>query len=192
MKQLNYHKQQGVTLLVAMIMLLILTMVGVSTMKDATMQERMSANNQQASLARANAHSALIAAEEYLESLPIEDEQDVMDQFIPEDGLYIPLKRLAESQAAEPTADMTQPDNWTADNSIEVDTKVDGFKDPRFFIEYIGRLNSDPEASIDDEDSEKSTKFPLVFRITAIGYGSFVDNAAIIQGIYSTQQGFNN
>ena len=189
MKNDQFYKQKGVTLLVSMIMLLILTMVGVSTSKDATIQERMASNNQQISLARTNAHSALVAAEEYLANLNIETEDQVVTEFAAVDGLYIPLVRLVSAaNVTEPLDDMTKPSNWDDENSIVVDT---GVSTARFFVEYIGLLNNETHsktASLDDEDKNKTHFFPLIFRITAMGYGAS-GNASILQSIYSSQQG---
>jgi len=197
MKRESLTQQQGVTLIVAMIMLLILTMVGVSTMKDATIQERLSSNGQQSSLARINAHSALGAAELFLENLNLETEEEVLATFTDtsvneKNGLYIPLLRLAESQVSQPTSNMKKPDNWTDQNSIVVTTTPAGAEQSRFFVEYIGPLvdeRTPGNASLDAEDKKKTVRYPLSFRITAIGFGDTDNSAAILQSIYSTQQG---
>lgn len=190
----HFYKQQGVTLIVALVMLLVLAMVGVTINKDATIQERMSSNNQQRSVARLNAHSALIAAEEYLDTLAIESEPDAIAKFDAVDGLYIPLLRPLKGTAiaaSEPDKDMTKPGNWSDDNSIAVSTTVSGYTQSRFFIEYIGYLVGERVyvASLDTEEKNRKDKLALAFRITAVGYGGLNDNAAILQSIYSTQQG---
>ena len=190
---MNFHqlqKQQGVTLIVSLIMLLILAMVGAAISKDATIQERMSSNNQQQSVARINAHSALIAAEQFLETLAIEKEEDVIAAFDNVNGLYLPLWRPLRGTGvgvSEPALNMTVPANWSDDNSILVaDTQL------RFFIEYMGFLVDEArssKASLDVEEKSIKVNYPMIFRITALGYGAANANAAILQSTYSTQQG---
>ena len=184
------HKQKGVTLIVALIMLLILAMVGATISKDATIQERMSSNNQQQSVARINAHSALIAAEQFLESLDLEKEEDVMAAFNNVNGLYMPLWRPLRGTgiaANEPELNMTAPTNWNDENSILV-----GDTQQRFFIEYMGFLVDEArssKASLDIEEKAIKVNYPMIFRITALGYGAANANASILQSTYSTQQG---
>lgn len=191
-----FYKQQGVTLIVALVMLLVLSMVGVTISKDATIQERMSSNNQQGAIARLNAQSALIAAEQYLVLLGVESEIEAITTFNTTDGLYVPLarrpKEIYSIDISEPDKDMTQPGNWSDANSIAVANTPAGFTQSRFLIEYIGYLNDEAQsgvASIDEEDKNKSKLGrPLAFRITAIGYGVVDNNASILQSIYTTKQ----
>ncbi|MFN3882280.1 MAG: PilX N-terminal domain-containing pilus assembly protein [Nitrincola lacisaponensis] len=56
-------KQQGVALVVAMIMLVVATIIGLSSIRSTTLQERMTANLYDRSVAFQNAETALRAAE---------------------------------------------------------------------------------------------------------------------------------
>ncbi|WP_409524651.1 pilus assembly PilX family protein [Nitrincola sp. MINF-07-Sa-05] len=56
-------KQQGVALVVAMIMLVVATLIGLSSIRSTTLQERMTANLYDRSVAFQNAETALRAAE---------------------------------------------------------------------------------------------------------------------------------
>ena len=58
MNQLNY-KQQGVVLVIGLLMLLVMTMVGVTAMSGTTMNERMTANHQFQTLSFQAAESAI-------------------------------------------------------------------------------------------------------------------------------------
>ncbi len=60
--------QQGATLIVALILLLILTVIGVAGMQDTTMQEKMVGNMRDRNLAFQAAEAALRGGEKYLQS----------------------------------------------------------------------------------------------------------------------------
>ena len=62
------QRQRGVALLIALIMLLILTVGGVTSMRNSTMQERMAGNMRDRELAFQAAERALRAGEAYLNS----------------------------------------------------------------------------------------------------------------------------
>ena len=62
------HKQTGAALLVALIMLLISTMIGLASIRGTTLNEKMSSNMYDRSLSYQAAESALRAAEARLES----------------------------------------------------------------------------------------------------------------------------
>ena len=56
---LNRHQQSGAALIVGMIMLLVLTIMGLSTMQGVTMQERMSGNMRDSTMAIQSAEVGL-------------------------------------------------------------------------------------------------------------------------------------
>jgi type IV pilus assembly protein PilX len=58
------HRQQGVALVVALVLLLVVTVLGLASMRGTSLQERMSANMYDRSLAFQRSEAALRAAEE--------------------------------------------------------------------------------------------------------------------------------
>jgi len=70
MKTLNNraikNKQQGAALIVSLIMLLIMTLLGISSMNSTTMEEKMSGNTRDRMLAFQAAEAALKDAEDYV------------------------------------------------------------------------------------------------------------------------------
>ena len=66
---MNTHKQQGAVLLVSLIMLVIITVIGLASMRDTTLQERMAANLRDQQISLQAAEAALRAGERQLISL---------------------------------------------------------------------------------------------------------------------------
>jgi type IV pilus assembly protein PilX len=61
--------QQGVILIVALVMLLVMTSLGVTTMSGSILQERIANNSRQQFVARSNAEAAMRSAESFLDNL---------------------------------------------------------------------------------------------------------------------------
>jgi hypothetical protein len=58
----TFHRQRGTTLVIALILLLVLTILGVATMNTTSLEERMSANSQEVNRALQAAETGLTAA----------------------------------------------------------------------------------------------------------------------------------
>jgi type IV pilus assembly protein PilX len=197
-----YRRQQGVILIVSLIMLLALTAIGVTLSSGSLLQERMAGNNRQASLARLNAESALREAESRLDGLfaaagnvlPIIEAQfntvgDELRVAVNSSGLV-----FDDLPAA---FDVTDPSDWTGTAAFsQVATAASkissGGRDqtaPRYMVEYIGLMPlNQPPADIDmsAEAAEDIPQVPHAFRITAIGYGQNNRIYSVLQSIYST------
>ena len=189
--------QRGVVLVVALIMLLAMTMVGVTLMSGATLQERMAGNSLQLSLARMNAEAALRQAEIALDNMNITSTDGVTPRDVIAnnfngngDGRYIAIvEPNYVADFDELTADLSESSNWTAGNSIAAVTTVSGSSTPRYTIEYIGRIthaNVGEGIDISVEKIYQDNKVPFAFRITAIGYGANDNIYAVLQSVYST------
>ncbi len=201
MKDVNsIQKQSGVVLLVALIMLLVMTAVGITTMSGATMQERMSGNNRQLMNARINAETALRRAEEYLTELNITNDATLETNFIENTtstaGHYYPVLPMGLSNSAvneklEVDFDYKHTNTWTSGNSREVLglSSTLTAQNPRFFIEFIGNkggLLSRGTGFKELDVGSAPPSLPYVFRITAIGYGANQEIYSILQSTYET------
>ncbi len=60
-QQLNKHKQSGAVLIIGLLILLLATLIGLASMNNATVQERMAANEQNSNIAFQAAESAIDA-----------------------------------------------------------------------------------------------------------------------------------
>lgn len=66
-----YSKQQGVALVVSLLLLLAITLLAVSNMKRTTVQEQMTGNLHDRQLALQQAEAALLVAERILQNAPL-------------------------------------------------------------------------------------------------------------------------
>ena len=60
------QRQRGISLLVVLILLVVMSILGLAVLRSSAMQERMSANMYDRNLAQQAAEAALVAAQDYL------------------------------------------------------------------------------------------------------------------------------
>ncbi len=88
MNHVNYQKQSGAVLFVSLIILLLMTIIGLASMKTTVMEEKMAGNTINRGIAFQAAESALRSAEAYLSTtalLPVFEEPTASGS-----GLYQP------------------------------------------------------------------------------------------------------
>lgn len=149
----SMKKQQGAVLAVGLILLLIITLMGYTSMKGTMLQEKMAAGLHNRSLANSGANSAVRAGEEFLYNL-VEQTNGVdvkgtpngdfnklysqlQDPKNPTDGLNIiveafKLRNWSSSQGTVHSHDFTDSDNESS--------KLN--KTPYYIIEEIAATNS--------------------------------------------------
>ncbi|MFT7222729.1 MAG: type IV pilus assembly protein PilX [Cellvibrionaceae bacterium] len=176
--------QRGIVLVVALILLLVMTTVGVTAISSATLQERLANNSRQLATARINAESALRQAEAYMDVLGINTADELEARFIQaQNKEHQVSSRLTGIYADSSNYLSTYADkqSWNGDNSLEIETA-------RYVIEYIGVFGKDGEAkSLNDDEPENVVSY--VFQITAIGFAPPGEEIfAVLQSIYMTQK----
>ena len=193
------HRQCGVILIVALVMLLAMTSVGVTMMSGSTLQERLAGSNRQLAIARLNADGALRQAEAVLAqispsgvlTLPI-----IETNFLGQTGHYVELTNPGfVTTFRKLDKDLLNPANWagktpliSAEVASTVSSPGSGFiTEPRYVIEYLGTLELGADASPNIGAGATVKPFPFVFRITAIGYGVNEKVSAILQSIYTSK-----
>ena len=196
----NLRRQQGVILVVSLIMLLVMTLIGVSLSTGSILQERLASNTRQQALARINAESALREAEQRLDALlggAVNAAPVIANAFnTVGDELRVSINRTNFIFDPLPNAfDVTNADSWVATPGFSaVATAADRISSegsvqtpPRYMIEYIGLLtiNRPPSIDISVEVSGSASLIPHVFRITAIGYGQNNRIYSVLQSVYS-------
>ena len=180
------RQQRGVILIVALIMLLVMTVAGVTTMTGSTLQEKIAGNQRQQMTARINADQGLKAAETYLDSLHPGrsiNKALLQSQFSSTNGLYTAIAPLNGGVAIELEFDRVDRSEWTIDNSIAVPNETNVLS--RYAIEYLGGISEEGFVLEDDKSGEpgESSK-RKVFRITAIGFGNNSNVFSILESYY--------
>ena len=198
------HKSKGVVLIVALVMLLVMTSLGVTTMSGSVLQERISSNHRQQAIAQANAEAALLSAESFLNSLSggadnilmLENIQAGFGGAAPDNGLYVTqvfgdgtgrtnlFATLTDSNSwnnAADSMDVTATPGNVFDIALQNGNSV-GNNPPRAIIQYLG---CEVEASNCVAGSSTGV---FSFRIVAIGWGEDANAFSVLQGLYLSKQ----
>lgn len=164
----TFHRSHGASLLVVLILLLVMTVLGLTILRSTMLEERMSANLLDRSLAFQAAETALREGET-LAALPA-TRANVPDPGEPCVGGLCP------------TPDASQPDRWM-DNSfggwVSAGTPVSALAAaPEFFVEYMGDAPTWPGCDLVDEASMSPLCMRPRYRITARSQAA--DRAAVV------------
>jgi len=157
------HSQQGVVLVVSLVILLVMTLIGISAMKVTGLEEKMAGNSRNMNIAFQSAESALREAEKALATgtLPV---------FNGTNGLY----KATSPQKWESVAwsDNTKVAVYTGDTLSGVKSK------PAYIIEELSTLarSGTIEAGVPG--------VARYYRITARGTGSDDNSVVMLQSVF--------
>lgn len=169
------RKQSGVALFISLVLLLVLTIIGVSSVQTTSLEVRMTRNEHDSVLAFQAAESALRDAEAQIETLiSTADFTEAGNN-----GLYV----IASVDDEENWKDA---DVWSGGNSIVVDTEVTGVAEqPRYIIEHAASvLREDNAYQLEDPYATAAADRIEVFRITARARGGSTASQVILQSTY--------
>jgi type IV pilus assembly protein PilX len=162
-------KQSGAVLIVSMLMLLVVTMLGITSMSPTVMEEKMAGNNRQKQLAFQAAGAGLRTAEVWLNA-NITNVANFVTTFTagaPAELYW--LRRPSPGDALKPLTILNIYDSnqWAVGNSIQIaQALVPNQPRPRYIIEYMGQ---DGEPPLDPSEPDVRR---YAFRVTAIGMGT--------------------
>ncbi len=171
---LHRRHNRGIALFISLVLLLMLTIVGVSAVQTTTLEVRMARNEHDSMLAFQAAELALRDGEATLDNL-------------------VPVESFVSSGVAGlwTVADMDEPQRWDlpgvwedgSSRSVVAPTRVSavsGQRQPRFMIEYLTTLSVSEAGEADELLGEQLE----VFRITARGEGATEHAVARLQSTY--------
>lgn len=166
---LNYGKpsaQQGVVLIVGLVMLLLMTLIGTTGMQSTSLEEKMAGNMRDRNLAFQAAESALAAGENYLETV---GNLSAIDFCKKSEGRYDHVT-AACTAIDDPVWEQI---DWDDGDSIEFTGELSNLSaPPRYIIEDMGLV------ACGTPPCKKN------YRITARATGGSVDAVVILQSIY--------
>jgi type IV pilus assembly protein PilX len=158
----NPGRQSGAALIVALIFLLLMTVLSTSTMKSATMQERMAGNTRDYNLGFQGAEAALREAEDYLRTTTaLPDFDDV-------GGHYV------VNSSNRPVWFGYTPTDGSGYITYPADIAGTAQR-PRYFLE---KLTTARPAGTETETGTAVDEI-YYFRVTAVGYGGAVDSGGV-------------
>jgi type IV pilus assembly protein PilX len=167
-------RQSGAALILALIFLLLMTMLSTSSMRTATMQERMAGNTRDLNLGFQSAEAALRVAEDWLL------DTDVLPEFDDTNGLY---------QVNSLDRPVWDGDAYFAGNgAIVMDDDMGTAQPPRYYIEKLSSIRpagTSTETGAPAEDVH-------YFRVTAVGYGLAEEGgnpltAVVLRSVYRSR-----
>jgi len=171
------NRQRGVALFISLVLLLVLTIAGVSAVQTTSLEERMARNTHDSLLAFQSAESALREAEGWIIA-----NVNSTAQF--SDGGTNGLWTSAPYDEAD---QRWEEDIWADGNaqSIAVASAVDGVSaQPRFIVEWVATVQRDENPNL--LGSSYSAVFDRIeiFRITSRGVGATPNARVMLQGTF--------
>ncbi|RMF13159.1 MAG: pilus assembly protein [Gammaproteobacteria bacterium] len=164
-------KQKGAALLVGLILLLILTVLGVASLNDTVVQNKMSGAMQDTNAALQAADSAVREAEAFIDGLT------TLAGFVDNNGLY------TEGKAPDPYDAAT----WTGTVSAVAPGTHGQSTKPRYFIELMGDVqenNSNTSVNIQTYSHESGAGQLKGFRIVGRATGASGVAQRIVESYY--------
>ncbi len=167
-------RQSGVALFISLVLLLVLTIVGVSSVQTTSLEVRMTRNEHDTMLAFQAAESAL------------EDGEAVAQALVTPDGFTQAGNNGRFLIAPMGEEEHFQKDAVWAGGSVQAPTNVDGVAEqPRYIIEHISSVTLDMQAhQLDDPYAGGAADRVEVYRITARGVGGTPNSRVTLQSIY--------
>ena len=176
----NKTKQKGSVLILSLMILVVLTIIGVSSMSSTSLQERMAGNFRDREIAFQSAEMALAFAENYVSSTI--NTANLGDA----DGYYNTYSGPTSKNAF--TGDGSSIANWwTGTDSQILSTTIDEVRtQPRFTIEAREEIGDNSGTSINIGAYGESTGGGKItsFRVTARGTGKSDSTVVILQSNY--------
>jgi type IV pilus assembly protein PilX len=188
-------RQRGIALVTSLIILLLLTLIGVTAMQTTTLEEKMAGNQRDEYLAFQAAEVALRAGEAYLQGAsvgPFAADVDQANLVLTATGLYQPTLSTTQER-------WTQTNVWTANGSrVYAGDALAGVAEaPRYIVEDLssytrctnaGVCSNVPSPKIPGPDDSKT--FGTVpdagrFRVTARAVGGTTDAVVLLQSYYN-------
>ncbi|MEE9596818.1 MAG: PilX N-terminal domain-containing pilus assembly protein [Acidiferrobacterales bacterium] len=164
--------QGGTVLIMAMTFLLILSLIGVTSMTTVALEEKMSGNMSDKNVAFQTAESALVAGEIWVGG---QMNKPVFDPAVTNDGLHLP------SATSTPVWDNTTG-VWSSGDLFSYPALNNVSVAPSYIIEDLGAVPDNNGSLVLPANYKSSGK--NVFRVTARANGRTDATVAMIQSVY--------
>ena len=182
MKYSNRKQQRGVALVVSLIILVSLTMLGLTSIQRTTNDLSMAGNQRETGLMFQAAEVGLTAAENYIENVST----SVADFDNPGDGLIT----VPATDTSYTNPDYFDEATWSA-SSTQLLTSLEVKEQPRYMIEYLGeRCNNCPAllAIGGGYGGQPAGERVDIYRSTARGVGLTGNFARYVQSYWGKEK----
>ncbi|MDT8403753.1 pilus assembly protein [Sulfuriflexus sp.] len=178
------RQQQGAVLIISMIILLLLTILGVTSMQGTNLEERMAGNMRDRHVAFESAEATLAEAEAFLDTIAVTSafRDNTAGLY---DGTYLDLWK---------TVDWADATKYRSAANITTSHGVSTA--PKYIIEYISEPSSTSESktNLDNYGGTSAGGGVALFRITVRGTGGSDNSVVFLQTVYGVSgvTGSNN
>jgi type IV pilus assembly protein PilX len=180
-------RQRGIVLIIALIMLVAMTTIGVSSITTSSLEERMAGNFNDRNIALQAAEAALREGERYVQT-----NKPDPSKFSPNCNVIAGLCDNSDNSINH-TIYWDEPTTWSSSSkhmtySSDTSLVCTTCEDAKYIIEHMGytcppgepacyedTVNNRPNAASGD---------PAIYRITAIGYGMNDSTKVMLQSTY--------
>jgi type IV pilus assembly protein PilX len=185
------RSQRGAALIIALVMLVIMTMLGLTTMNTSVVEERMAGNVRNREVSFDAAEAAVREAE---------------DTIFNGDYYAMSPKNGTDNPVYEPQLDPANPDWWQlgdwwdpgAENTAagwqerEGDIGMDD-EDvvgataamPQYLVEYLSFFTRDLNCGVDIQAAATQDCYRYAYRITGRGWGANTNAVTVVQSVYA-------
>jgi type IV pilus assembly protein PilX len=171
-------RQGGVVLFMSLIMLLIITVLGLSSVQTTSMQERMARTSRDVNLAFQAAESAIKDAETIVEEFASLSDFDAADANT--NGLYYEAEFDEESNWKTVDWDAADGNYFTASTTVS-----NVASQPKYIVEHVKTVVSDEDRlNLDNVGQDTGSGRAQIFRVTVYGTGGTDSARVMIQSTY--------
>ncbi|MCP4331662.1 MAG: hypothetical protein GY785_03310 [Gammaproteobacteria bacterium] len=181
MKFHSQHKQRGVALVVSLIILVSLTMLGLTSIQRTTTDLAMAGNQRETGLMFQAAEIGLNHAETF-----IENSSTNSDFTKPALGLHQVLANDTTYNSPNYFDDTT----WAASSQYAA-TTLDAYEQPRYMIEYLGDRSQNPLSeglNIEDYNTQVTGEVASIYRSTSRGVGLTGNSFRYVQAYFGKEK----
>ncbi len=171
----NRQKQQGVVLVVSLIILVSLTMLGLTSIQRTTTDLAMAGNQREIGLMFTAAEVGLASAEVFIGNSTTNADFN---------NAALGLITVQDNNPAYNGPNYFRA-TWAASSQSSV-TSLDAWEQPRFMIEYLGDRSQNPLAAVNigGYGTQQSGDIVSIYRSTARGVGLTVSSFRFIQSYF--------
>ncbi len=173
------QQQRGVALVISLIILVSLTMLGLTAIQRTTTDLSMAGNQRETGLMFQAAEVGLVTAENFVRNSNTNADFDD-----PAGGLHTVL-------ANDPSwysPDYFDATTW-ANNSQQATTSLNAFEQPRYMVEYLGDRSQNALASINigGYGTQQTGEVVSIYRSTARGVGLTGNSVRYVQSYFGKE-----
>lgn len=180
----SHGRQQGAVLIVSMIILLLLTILGVTSMRSTNLEERMAGNMRDKHVAFEAAEAGIAEAEDFIETVVLTSAFRANTAGL-YDGTHLDLWK---------TLDWSDSAKYRSASDITTSHGVGA--SPKYIIEYIAEpgVTNEAKYNLDNYGGTSAGGGVALFRITARGTGGSDNSVVFLQTVFGVSgvTGSNN